>query len=52
MFEYILNKGVDYPIFPGTYTTAAEVAMARKRWEANLHNSFNHYFKAGVKISF
>lgn len=52
MFEYIMNKGVEQPLFPGVYSSADEVALARKRWEGNLHNSFNHYFKAGVKLSF
>ncbi len=51
-FEYIKNDGVDKSLFPGHYETVDEVAAARKEWEAFLHNSYNHFFKAGVTLQF
>ncbi len=51
-FEYIENDGVDSPIYAGTFTTVEAVQAARKNWEEALHNSYNHYFNVGVKISY
>lgn len=63
-FEFIQNDGVDDGIFTGNYTNlkystdeekknAKEIIDADKnKWKKHLHNSYNHYFRAGVKISF
>lgn len=49
-FEYIENDGVDKPIYSGSYSTKTEVEEAKTAWINNLHNSYNHYFRVGVKI--
>ena len=51
-FEYIINDGVDNPIFPERYETIEQVKMARENWKNNLHKSQNHYFRAGVTIKY
>ncbi len=63
-FEFIKNDGVDDGIFTGNYTNLAystdeekkateEILDAEKeKWQNHLHNSYNHYFRAGVKITF
>ena len=50
--EYIVNDGVDNPIFPERYETIEQVKMARENWKNNLHKSQNHYFRAGVTIKY
>jgi len=49
-FEYIENDGVDKSIYSGTYSNETEVLADKKIWIDNLHNSYNHYFRIGVKI--
>ena len=49
-FEYIENDGVDKSIYSGTYSDETEVLADKKIWIDNLHNSYNHYFRIGVKI--
>ena len=63
-FEFIKNDGVDDGIFTGNYTNlnystdeekkaTEEILDAEKeKWQNHLHNSYNHYFRAGVKITF
>lgn len=51
-FEYIVNDGVDNPIFPERYETIEQVKMARENWKNNLHKSQNHFFRAGVTIKY
>ena len=63
-FEFIRNDGVDDGIYTGNYTnlkysteeekqaSQAIVDSAHDQWKAHLHNSYNHYFRAGVKIIF
>ena len=50
--KYIVNDGVDNPIFPERYETIEQVKMARENWKNNLHKSQNHYFRAGVTIKY
>lgn len=51
-FEYKINDGIDNSIFPGKYQNIAEVKAARSSWESQLHNSQNHYFRAGVTFKY
>lgn len=63
-FEFIKNDGVDESIYCGNYSglaldsysafyKAVKVLDEEKAlWQAKLHDSYNHYFRAGVKISF
>lgn len=63
-FEFIKNDGVDDGIYTGNYTnlkystdeekkvTEDYLDNEKLKWQNHLHNSYNHYFRAGVKISF
>lgn len=63
-FEFIKNDGIDDGIYTGNYTNLAYTTEEEKKsteefldaekekWQKHLHNSYNHYFNAGVKISF
>ena len=63
-FEFIKNDGVDDGIYTGNYknlkySTEEEKKAAqdiidsdKELWKNHLHNSYNHYFRAGVKIIF
>ena len=64
IFEYIHNKGVDNSLYTGSSkyrvyesggVTVDPEASAEKEyeaWVANLHDDFNQYITASVKISF
>lgn len=63
-FEFIKNDGVDESIYCGNYSglmldTYESLNKAVKlldeekaSWQSKLHDSYNHYFRAGVKIIF
>ncbi len=51
-FEYIKGDGVGRAIYPGTYSTVEEVRNARALWKLALHDSYNHYFTLGVRVSY
>ncbi len=51
-FEFIYNKGVEEPIYTSVLTSAEDLSAARKRWEDNLHNEVNNYFKLSAKYSY
>ncbi len=63
-FEFIKNDGVDDGIYTGNYTdlsystdeekkaTEEKLDAEKENWQKHLHNSYNHYFRAGVKITF
>jgi hypothetical protein len=50
--EYIVNYGVDSNIYGfNAAATAADVAVAKNAWKANLKNIFNNYITVGFKYS-
>ncbi len=53
-FEFIQNDGVSNPIYSGNCTELTEENAEKMldSWKNKLHNSYNHYFRAGAKIFF
>ncbi len=50
-FEYIKQDGVNADMYSAN-SGFTDAASSRAAWENALHDSYNHYFNCGIKITF